>query len=313
MPVFVMAAVNNLRPSLRLRRRYLQTPVRAYRNEAGRRVWLVGLVHHGQRRYFQAIKDVVLALQEQGAAVHYEDTGVTEQQLAAPDITEAEREAFQLSAPAHTQPPVYEAWGWVEQLDGFGGGAPEAGVQRSWPAGWERHDLNGIDIMRLQGVDPVPQRLPPGEASTAGKPSKVARRLALTQAAVEFWLLAHGIRSPKQTDAVILDRRNDVAIEAADAVPGHVVLLWGCSHLTGLQARLETRGYTFVQETWHTVGRLPRRSSIAFWMAVAAAMNLRRLPQTIRQAKADRQNQADRPVADPGTASTAATGGHAGS
>ncbi|MFC0532094.1 hypothetical protein [Phytohabitans kaempferiae] len=67
------AVVNNLRPNLRLRRRYLQTPVRMYRNEPGRRVWLVGLVHHGERRYFHAIKDLVLALQGQGAAVHYEE------------------------------------------------------------------------------------------------------------------------------------------------------------------------------------------------------------------------------------------------
>ncbi|MFC0532095.1 hypothetical protein [Phytohabitans kaempferiae] len=233
---------------------------------------------------------------------------MTDQQLAAPDITEAEREAVRRFAPTVTQLDLFAPWGWVEQLDGFGGGAPAAGVPRSWPDGWERHDLNEIGIMRLQGVEPVAEGLPPGQESTAaGKPSKLARRLALTQAAVEFWGQAQGVRLPKRTDAVILDRRNDVAIEAADAVPGDVVLLWGCAHLGGLQTRLEAGGYVLAEETWHTVGRLPRPSSIAFWMLVGALMNVRRLPQAIKQAKAAWQNQADRPVADPVTASTAAT------
>jgi hypothetical protein len=280
------ATVNNIR----LQKRYLQTPVRVYRNDAGRRVWLVGLVHHGQRSYYRALKDLVLALQEDGTAVHYEDTAMTEQDLAAADVTDAERAAIRSTAPAASQLDLYEPWGWVEQLDGFGGGAPAVGVRRSWPPGWERHDLREVDIIRLRGVEqnsaePRTSDVPP----PARRPSKLARRVRLAQIAVEFWTLASGVRAPKPTDAVILDRRNDVAIEASDAVPGDVVLLWGCTHLDGLQTRLQARGYTLAEQSWHTVGRLPRATSILFWSVVGLLANLRRLPLLVKAARAEHE------------------------
>jgi len=283
-----MAALVNI---LRIRNRYLQTPVRVYRNDAGRSVWLVGLVHHGQRDYYRALKGLVLALQQAGAAVHYEDTAMSEQDLAAADVTDAERAAIDSAAPAVSQLELYQPWGWVEQLDGFGGGAPAVGVRRSWPPGWERHDLREIDIIRLRGVVQVlagPQTS--DVPAPAGRPSKLARRVRLAQIAVEFWALANGIRPPKPTDAVILDRRNDVAIEAA-RTPSRAMscLLWGCTHLGGLEARLAARGYTLAEQSWHTVGRLPRAISIVCWSVVGLLANLRRLPLWAKAARAEHE------------------------
>jgi len=272
---------------LRIQNRYLQTPMRLYRDEAGRGVWLVGLVHHGQRSYYQALKQLVLPLQENGAAVHYEDTVMTEEDFVAAGVTDAERAAIDRTAPTVAQLELYAPWGWVDQLDGFGGGAPAVGVRRSWPTGWERHDLREIDIVRLRGVAPIAAKPPASDmAPSARTPSKLARRVRLARIAVEFWTLANGVRPPKPTDPVILDRRNDVAIEAADAVPGDVVLLWGCTHLDGLQTRLAARGYTLAEQSWHTVGRLPRPTSIVFWSVVGLLANLRRLPLSIEAARA---------------------------
>jgi hypothetical protein len=283
-----MAAIVN--HHLRIVDRFLQTPIRAYRNADGRTVWLVGLVHTGERSYFERIRDRVVGLQKTGVVVHYESTAMSPPEIEAAAPTEAEREAMRLTADVKIPNQTLMAgWGWVDQLDGFTGIAREPGVRRCWPEGWEQHDIRLIDVIRGQGVEQIIARLrEQATALDAANASWLAGKLFLAQTALSYWMLAYLPRPPKPSDAVVLDQRNDKAIRDCEAVPGDVVLLWGTAHLDGLEARLRERSYARVEETWHSVGRLPRLSTAVGWLMVGALAGLRHVPARIAAGRKDR-------------------------
>jgi len=247
-------------PMLRIYRRYLQTPKRRYRNAAGRTVWLVGLLHVGQRRYYQQIRQDVDMLQDDGAKVHYESTKMTAAQIDLARPNRAEQEFLELLYdPNRKRYSPTQHWGWVDQLDGFSGYTPGGALPRMWPSGWEQHDLTALQIARQVGIEYEVRRVRTMHLENdAASRSRRIRSHFLAHQAMMYWIMARlGRIRNSTTDAVVIDARNTKAIKDADRVHGDVVLLYGASHLDGLHQLLCGRGYEMTEESWYTVGRLP--------------------------------------------------------
>lgn len=270
---FVAALVN----FQRVVGRCLQTPVREFRNAAGRRVWLVGLVHNGERRYFEQLRTVVEELRAGGAAVHYESTGMSAQQREAANPSELEQEASALtSSIGATRLEMLGDWGWVDQLDGFGARRPGSPEVACWPDGWEHHDLPLHELLRPQDVEARVAELRATDAELKAVAASPPRRMQyLTDLAYVAWSDANGYRAAKPTDEIMLDRRNDKAIHDAQAVPGDVVLLWGATHLCGQGQLLRDLGYTMTGETWYTVGQLPHPALVKLTIVASHIAALR--------------------------------------
>src|SRR5436190_9307029 len=128
---------------MRMRGRHLQTPIRCHVHpDTGRRVWLVGMVHHGEPRYYHEITQAVAAYMAAGAVVHAEGTPPPEDRSL---LTPQEREVLDEQDKADTlSAEVYAAWGWVKQSIGFG---------RFTPQGWQRVDLTMLELISVVGAD----------------------------------------------------------------------------------------------------------------------------------------------------------------
>lgn len=58
-----------------------------------------------------------------------------------------------------------------------------------------------------------------------------------------------------RNDAVVIDRRNAVAVEAAIATPSSVLMIWGADHVSGIVELLENRGFSQLSQSWNPVYR----------------------------------------------------------
>jgi hypothetical protein len=75
------------------------------------------------------------------------------------------------------------------------------------------------------------------------------------------------------SDAVLIDQRDALALEALWDTEQDTVLIWGCAHLPGLEAGITAAGFVRDGATqWHTAAVLPTVRSIL--------SRLRALPRT---------------------------------
>jgi hypothetical protein len=197
-----------------------------------------------------------------------------------PDVTPQEREVLAAELEHDRLSGIVLGHGRrVDQFTGLGSGRPE---------GWQRVDLNILDIIRLAGPEVMLESL---RARIAGLEFALSSDVRRIKYRIAHWvgvrLAASGLRSPaKPTDDVVVRRRNQVALHGVDSTAGDLVLVWGSAHLPGLAQGLDARGFGFVpeSETWHTVGRLPSYWSLFLIGCIAMIRNIRALPGIFRYA-----------------------------
>jgi hypothetical protein len=240
---------------LRMDGHNLQTVIRCCTHpDSDRRVWLAATVHHGRPGYHAGVRAAVDQLRVAGVVVHCESTALHETLPDPPaDLTSEEHRLLRLQAEqdrlANT---VAIADGWVDQATGFGARIPD---------GWQRVDLTILDIIRLAGTEVIGRSLRVGVAELERAcASPRYRRRHNRVAAFVLRLAAAETRLPaKPTDAVVVDRRTQVALDGVEVTDDDLVLVWSAAHMPGLAAGLLERGFIPDPhgEQWHTVGRLP--------------------------------------------------------
>jgi hypothetical protein len=256
----------------RVRRNRLETPIYHFVHPTGRAVRLVGMVHAGRLSYFHQVKALVEQWRHAGAEVHSEGSGLGDLITnPPPDLTAEEKELLNTQVAADLQMVVMMPEpGWTHQSFGFSEGA------EPWPPGWQRRDMPYLDYLRTVGVDVIREQL-----QQVVNPSEATRKIVGSRhvSALTFRALALNLpRPPKPTDAVQIDRRNEIALDGVDGTDADVVLIWGTAHLPGLTQGLLARGYQPAGEDWVEVGRLPR-----LWVSLLALLPL--VPALYRSAR----------------------------
>jgi hypothetical protein len=268
---------------VRMNGRYLQTPIRCYVHpDSGRRIWLVGTVHFGMPGYYAGIKATITEITEAGAAVHYEYTALVETMNNLPsDVTQQERDVLDATVNSARLTgwavcgglwvDQVTGWAvcaglWVDQVTGLGG----------WPEDWQRVDLNHLEVIRLVGPEVMLNAL---RCSIATLEFALTNNRRRKWYVVSQWLVlrlaASGVRlAPASTDHVVVDRRNEVALEGVDSTEQDLVLVWGSDHLPGLAEGLDKRGFALDYETWHVVGRMPSLWWLPLFSAIVVYRNV---------------------------------------
>ncbi len=270
--------------------RVFKTPVTTYvQPETGRRVTIVSVMHIGLPSYFAGLREVIKEKEAAGAVVHCEGTGLEQltpelvkeplasttldakaRELLAriPELTDDEREVLLAMADKELlmRRRVGEL-GWVEQMDKEGGLPTEPH--------WENIDITVQDIIHRLGPDTLLYRtrhamkmLEWPEGDTV-KPNAFRLQVALFCRATAS--NKQRIQTKLRTgpyDAVLLERREKVALDGLHAASTDVVLLWGAMHLPAFEADLLSRGYTQENQTWHTACVMPSITAALLRMLV---------------------------------------------
>ncbi|GAB3832612.1 hypothetical protein ACFPIJ_52500 [Dactylosporangium cerinum] len=237
----------------------LQTPVHHYTHPTtGRRITMIGTVHMGDAEYYAALRTVIDDLEAGGAAVQYE--GASLLPYDEQDATDEERTVlttFELKKDLERQ-RITEL-GLARQADAL-----------DCPDRWRIADLDMLEITRRVGTETMLRGEMRGIKAfdrPAGDPRAIERlRLRLHFIFVAFrvavWSNAKrvsGTRRPSNgADVVLIDQRNEVALQGLWSTEQDVVMIWGCAHLPGLGAGIADRGFVRTGVTeWHTAVDLP--------------------------------------------------------
>jgi hypothetical protein len=259
--------------------RVFKTPVTTYAHpDTGRRVTVVSVMHVGLPSYFAGLREIIKEKEAAGAVVHCEGTGldrltpelvkqplvsttldakVRELLARIPDLTHDEREVLlaMVDVALLMRRRVREL-GWVEQMDKEGGLPTEPH--------WENIDITVIDVIRRLGPDTLLYRMRQSmkmldwPVGNNVKPNAFRLKLALVFRA--YASNKKRIQNKLCTgpyDAVLLERREKVALDGLHATTTDVVLLWGAMHLPAFEADLLSRGYVQEGQTWHTACLMP--------------------------------------------------------
>ncbi|MDQ1493436.1 MAG: hypothetical protein QOD57_4836 [Actinomycetota bacterium] len=231
------------RRALRLRRRQVETVVRVFEApDTGRRLTLVGTLHLGDARYYDALSALLADLGAAGTAVHYE-------RIRRADDAE-------LTADERRRLEGVEASGYPVGLDAFVGalGLELQGERLALPAGARNVDVTDVELLRALGWDRYRRLVEPPSVTIDERSASVARP------ALRF-LLKHGraidrVRAlssrHRKVNRFMIGERNRVALTEAlqEAAHHDVALVWGTAHLPGLARALRRHGYRLRAERW---------------------------------------------------------------
>lgn len=229
----------------------LQVAVDTYhRAKDGRRITLVGMVHVADRRFFDRVQMLVAKRESAGAVVHYErirpitDESATDAELALAvrlrklgdhallaDLVGLQMQTRSLQYQRHwanTDMTVLQLLRTMPEPADW-----VAGMERAATSLDDMDDQQRRDAKRVVGW--IVRHLPLVSRLTAWKRGGQGRRQA----------------------RVLIDARNQVAIDAALTETREVVALWGAAHLPGIAAGLEREGFRRVSTKWLTAVRKP--------------------------------------------------------
>ncbi|MDQ7907585.1 hypothetical protein RB614_23985 [Phytohabitans sp. ZYX-F-186] len=272
-------------PGVRIRRRQLQTAVRHFRHRRdGRRITLVATIHCALPVYFTELKHLICQIEQTGAAVYCEGldrfVGPPE-----PDPTPAEQQ-------------ILDRWN-QQDADNADRRAQRHGyvTQRhllDHPS-WRNVDLPARGMVRLVGLDDMRQWLDDHRTAAAEDPHA---ELASQVSDLTFWREMASRRRRIQRRVAAREhprlyaRRRQIILERlhAQAVDQDIVAVNGCGHHWAMCADLRAHGYRQTGVSWHTARPFP-----SFLEQI----------RLLQQLNVARQSQADRPITNPATASTA--------
>jgi hypothetical protein len=217
----------------------LQTPVHRYKHpDTGRQVTLVATSPVADPDYFTGLRTLIDERAACAAVVHCE--GPERSSTADIDVTVAERHLVDaLHRGRGEERDRVADLGWATQQAALGG-APH----------WQVHDLSVLDIVRLAGLP-----------ATAAKIRRFNRMLAWDDGVLRRNLtIALRIQAGSRTrqaapdlfEGILVERRNNVALDALFATECDTVLVWGAAHVPGLDAGIRHAGLALTHTAWRT-------------------------------------------------------------
>jgi hypothetical protein len=266
---------------LRLRARWLATPVLWYRHAGtGKRLILVLASHIGEAGYFAAMCRRISECEARGYAVQWE--GITKAPAQAwAEAAEAERAAHQVLTNIYQARPraLAASLGWVYQGD------------VKTPDSWASGDLTDLELVRAIGpaaIGAMAGAVIAGEArlgARAGAYETAMGPLTMRALARPHAPLSQAIANlAPDVNAILLAQRSKLAVAAVN--PGRdTVMVWGAEHADSIGEALAVTGWEAAgTRRWLTVGRLPPLArSLADIAAVACGAGA----DTFRAARAE--------------------------
>lgn len=230
-------------------RRTVQTSIRQFTHtRTGRLATVIGTFHFGHPNYYRDLREAIDKLEADGAVIQCENSRLNKDHSA--DVDAHEHETLkQLQRASQLNSARLHAVGWAEQITELG-----------CPDHWQVVDLTVLDIIRRLG--PVRAREVARQMLRKTKrPASDRRALPHMHlmTAIIMRVLSDDQRIVKvagkgPADDVLLDARNQVALDAVAATDRDVVLIWGLAHLPGLDAGLAALGFERSgPPQWHTV------------------------------------------------------------
>jgi hypothetical protein len=228
--------------------RVFRTPITTYAHpDTGRRVTVVSVMHIGLPSHFAELREIIKEREATGVAVHCEGTGldrltpdlvkqsltsttsdtkVQELLVRIPDLIDDEREVLlaMVDVELLARRRIREL-GWVGQMDKEGGLPNEPH--------WQDNDVTVFDVIRRLGPDTMlyrtrqAKKLLDWQANNRVKPNAFRLKVALVFRACSS--NKKSIQDKLRTgpyDAVLLERREKVALDGLHATTTDVVLLW---------------------------------------------------------------------------------------
>jgi hypothetical protein len=228
----------------------LQTAVTVLdQTRSPRTVTVVSVIHIGLPSYYDELNDLIA---RHDGAVLYEGIGsLTEDEIAA--LSPRERAIYERIAPLHD---LYEK---------FAG--PLGLVFQGKALHYDReHWINAdVPLKQLLGIwadrdlPPLPFENLPTELFEREKNQKLAAAVLLQMPRIlsAFNSVRGWIPPLRRFNDVLIERRNQAAIAAFDAVPAdqNVLIIYGAGHAAGLLDALRERWYWRKSESWHTAFR----------------------------------------------------------
>jgi predicted double-glycine peptidase len=240
---------------LRVKEGVMYTPVYEFDHPVTKsNVALAGAIHIGEPPYYQTITDYLLRQEGAGAEIHYEmvkppteheQASYSDVVLAAAELQGGLRFVFELMA---------DSLDAVHQKDAV-----------AYQASWHNYDISVTEIIRLLGdenAQELIQKLKELEQSFQKIKENISADTlqllmrGITRAMPTLSILKDlGIIGDKHLDKIIVDHRNDVALNAVretlDKDPDQdIALLWGAGHIPGLKSGLEQLGYRTTTRRW---------------------------------------------------------------
>lgn len=248
---------------LRLDGGTLATPVREFVHpETGRRVTVIASMHVGEQRYYDEIRDILDQQTAAGAVILVEGSiPPTDEERAA--TTHAELRAllaFERFAEISAQ-AVDLFNGWVYQTDAFPKPVDEEARKR-----WRSADLPTLDIIRAGGPETIRRRFESQIAMLQQRPQLVRFMIGAgirLQARMSLYEPAAPPKPRRQRAQTVVTRRSQVALDAALAETGDVVIWYGPRHMADFHRGLARAGFGPDGERWLTVGTLPKLRTMA--------------------------------------------------
>ncbi len=243
--LFVLIALLEWKGTGYTRRRFgkIQLPIVTLReNDTGKLVYLIGVMHIAQKKYWDKLQSFVDARPQ--ATVLYEGISrVSEEEKAL--FGEAEAEIYEgFTQLIGVQKEFGDLIGITYQREGL-----------AYPDSWVRTDLTGSAF--IKALAEIPGGVP--ELFALKKLGLSARQKPFVRWYIEK-ILGHlplvsflGRNRNRKMMSVIIDMRNVVGCDAiiAHRKTADVISVWGGGHLPGMVKILEQNGYEIIDTTWH--------------------------------------------------------------
>jgi len=228
----------------------LQTAVTVLdQTRSPRTVTVVSVIHIGLPSYYDELNALIA---RHDGAVLYEGIGsLTEDEIAA--LSPRERAIYERIAPLH------------ELYEKFAG--PLGLVFQGKALHYDReHWINAdVPLKQLLGIwadrelPPLPFENLPAELFEREQSQKLAAAVLLQMPRIlsAFNSVRGWIPTLRRFNDVLIERRNQAAIAAFDAVPAdqNALIIYGAGHAAGLLDALRERWYWRKSESWHTAFR----------------------------------------------------------
>lgn len=221
--------------------------------ETGRTIWLTGMIHIGDRAFYEQLRDDMVKAESDGVEIQYERVRPATQE----ETTSLE-------------PGVLLALQYMRRYNSILlceiADAANLSVQYvlNPPESWVNADITDVELLQLMGRDKArkaAKRLRLGARVISHSPKllrrgvgKLFRLVMLTVFPDENAMERAAERGrAKGSSSVIVDHRNQVALShLLDSDSTRVWASWGGGHVPGIHDGLVDAGYTVTDTTWRT-------------------------------------------------------------
>jgi hypothetical protein len=233
-------------------KRQVQTSIRLFVDPGtDRQITVIGTFHLGEPGYYQGLREAIDKLEANGAVVHCEGPYRLNPD---DDVTDEQHELLALlDRVGVLMTQRVGELGWTAQAAALG-----------YPPSWQRIDLTNLEIIRRMGMEQARSKIrkmvgfldwPDGDRNGL---NRMRLQIALLMRLMSQDKTIVQAAQRETTDKVIVEARNEVALQAVAGTDHDTVLIWGLTHMPGLDAGLTEQGFVRSGDPqWHTVTRRP--------------------------------------------------------